>query len=81
MVLRTAIKHISRLGRATLGVRVINLKRDDVVASVAVITSKDKNIPPDTNNQETPGNGEPQALPRAEPGETPANIPGNGQES
>lgn len=44
MVLRTAIKHISTLGRATQGVRVMNLKGDDVVASVAVITPKDQKI-------------------------------------
>jgi len=42
MVLRTAIKHISQLSRATQGVRVMNLKGNDVVASVAVITSQDK---------------------------------------
>ncbi len=44
MVLRTAIKHISILGRSTQGVRVMNLKGDDVVASVAVITSRDKKV-------------------------------------
>ncbi len=36
-VLRTALKNISELGRATQGVRVIRLPKDDIVASVAVI--------------------------------------------
>ncbi len=42
MVLRTAIKTISQLGRATQGVRVINLKNNDVVASVAVIAAQEE---------------------------------------
>jgi DNA gyrase subunit A len=37
MMLRCAIRGISRQGRATQGVRVISLKGDDVVASVAVL--------------------------------------------
>jgi len=52
MVLRTALKHVSQLGRATQGIRVINLKRDDVVASVAVITSKDKKASGDDEDSE-----------------------------
>ncbi|MBN1219903.1 MAG: DNA gyrase subunit A [Anaerolineae bacterium] len=43
VILRTAIKSISQLGRATQGVRVMALKGDDVVASVAVLAPKEKN--------------------------------------
>ncbi len=42
IMLRTAIKDISQLGRATRGVRVMGLKGSDVVASVAVLAPKEK---------------------------------------
>jgi DNA gyrase subunit A len=72
MVLRTAIKHISSLGRATQGIRVINLKGDDVVASVAVITAKDKKADGDDDDREqTPG--------QLTLEESAAKIPSNGQ--
>jgi DNA gyrase subunit A len=44
VILRTAIKNISQLGRATQGVKVMNLKGDDVVASVAVLAPKEKDV-------------------------------------
>ncbi|MEW5987003.1 MAG: DNA gyrase subunit A [Chloroflexota bacterium] len=37
LILRTTVKNISRLGRVTRGVRVMDLKEGDVVVSVAVI--------------------------------------------
>jgi DNA gyrase subunit A len=40
MMLRTALKTISQQGRGTKGVTVINLKGDDVVVSVAVLSPK-----------------------------------------
>ncbi|MBN1994879.1 MAG: DNA gyrase subunit A [Anaerolineae bacterium] len=43
VILRTAIKSISKLGRATRGVKVMSFKGDDVVASVAVLAPNDKN--------------------------------------
>jgi len=42
IMLRTAIKDISQLGRATKGVKVMNLKGSDVVASVAVLAPQEK---------------------------------------
>jgi len=42
IMLRTAIKDISQLGRATKGVRVMNLKGQDIVASVAVLAPNEK---------------------------------------
>ena len=42
IMLRTAIKDISQLGRATKGVKVMNLKGSDVVASVAVLAPKEE---------------------------------------
>jgi DNA gyrase subunit A len=41
IVLRTKMKQIKRAGRATMGVRVINLKEGETVASVARIAAKD----------------------------------------
>ncbi len=41
LVLRTKVKQIKRAGRATMGVRVINLKEGETVASVARISVKD----------------------------------------
>jgi DNA gyrase subunit A len=72
MMLRIAIKHISRQSRATQGVRVMSLKRDDVVASVAVLAPKAKEVdsdqdePEDANDNITPPSS-PIALPEATP--------------
>ena len=41
IVLRTKMKQIKQTGRATMGVRVINLKEGEIVASVARISAKD----------------------------------------
>jgi DNA gyrase subunit A len=41
IVLRTKVKQISRAGRATMGVRVINLREGEKVASLARISAKD----------------------------------------
>ncbi len=38
MMIRTALKSIPQMGRSTRGVTVMNLKKDDVVASAAVLT-------------------------------------------
>jgi DNA gyrase subunit A len=45
MMLRTPIKEISEQGRATLGVKVMNMKPGDVVASVAVLAPKSQEDP------------------------------------
>jgi DNA gyrase subunit A len=41
IVLRTKIKQVSRAGRATMGVRVMDLKEGEIVASFARIAAKD----------------------------------------
>jgi DNA gyrase subunit A len=53
IMLRTAIKHISEQGRATQGVRVMSLKKGDVVASVAVLAPKAKEVEPVEDEPET----------------------------
>jgi len=52
MMIRIAIKNISRQSRATLGVRVMSLKKDDIVASVAVLAPIAKEIDTDQDDQE-----------------------------
>jgi DNA gyrase subunit A len=44
MMLRVAMRQISKQGRATQGVRVMSLKNADVVASVAVLAPKAKEV-------------------------------------
>jgi len=46
IILRTPIKSISQQGRVTMGVKVMNLKADDVVASVAILTPPKQNDAP-----------------------------------
>jgi len=41
IVIRTIMKQVKQAGRATMGVRVINLKEGEIVASVARIAAKD----------------------------------------
>jgi DNA gyrase subunit A len=72
MMLRIAIKNISRQSRATQGVRVMSLKRDDVVASVAVLAPKAKEVDADQDEPEESNDGmtpapSPIALPEATP--------------
>ena len=44
VILRTAIKSIAQQGRSTRGVRVMALKGDDVIVSVAVLAPKSKKV-------------------------------------
>ena len=45
MLIRSEVKQVSQQGRATQGVRVINLKPEDAVSSVEVIHSGEKDEP------------------------------------
>ncbi len=45
MMLRTPIKEISQQGRSTQGVKVMNMKPNDIVASVAVLAPKGQTSP------------------------------------
>src|SRR3954453_843275 len=60
MVQRTAVKGISRYGRASQGVRVMNIRDDDLVSAVAVVVEDS----PDT------AAGVAEALPSVDAGET-----------
>ncbi len=80
IMLRTAIKTISQQGRATSGVRVMSVKGGDVVASVAVLAPKGKNIPKD-NQPTSSANSDPeQPAPSAELTQTAPEIPTNGRQ-
>lgn len=52
IMLRTPIKDISKQGRSTLGVKVMNVKNNDVVASVAVLDPKAQNIVDEEKEEE-----------------------------
>ncbi|MGH2625747.1 MAG: DNA gyrase C-terminal beta-propeller domain-containing protein, partial [Anaerolineales bacterium] len=42
MVQRTSVSGISRMGRPTQGVKVMNIKDDDVVSAVALVVESDE---------------------------------------
>ena len=44
MVQRTGVRGISRMGRSTQGVKVMNLRRDDTVSAVALVVESDADI-------------------------------------
>jgi DNA gyrase subunit A len=44
MVQRTSVRGISRMGRPTQGVRVMNLRGDDTVSAVALVVESDASI-------------------------------------
>ncbi len=72
MVQRTSVKGISRYGRASQGVRLMNLKDDDIVSAVALIVDDDEE---GNGNEE----GEPgEAIDRAA-GDPPGEPQGNGR--
>jgi DNA gyrase subunit A len=72
MMLRIAMKNISRQSRATQGVRVMSLKKDDIVASVAVLAPKAKEVDTDQDDQEDANiTTEPSAPPIGLPEKTP----------
>lgn len=54
IVLRTPVHGISRMGRATRGVRIVNLQADDSVAALAVLTHEDLSRGIDSDTSETP---------------------------
>ena len=80
ITLRTSIKHISQQGRATSGVRVMNLKGGDMVASAAVLAPKeDKRAKQKSTEVTTNGNvAETVSSPSAARGDT--DIPTNGHQ-
>ena len=59
IVMRTPVHGISRMGRATRGVRIVNLQDDDNVAALAVITHDDLTRGVDGGTNDEGDNGEP----------------------
>jgi DNA gyrase subunit A len=55
LLLRTTVREISRMGRSTRGVRIVNLQNGDTVAALAVITYEDLRREMDGSTDE--GNG------------------------
>ncbi|MDM8521393.1 DNA gyrase subunit A [Anaerolineales bacterium HSG6] len=59
IILRTPIETVSQQSRPTMGVRVMNMKRGDVVASVAILDTTENKA--DKTKSSTSSNTEPQA--------------------
>lgn len=53
MVIRQGVRKIRVMGRATQGVKLINLKEGDSIADVAKVVSEDENIVEDIDNEES----------------------------
>jgi DNA gyrase subunit A len=54
IVLRTPVKGISRMGRNTRGVRIVNLQPDDTVAALAILDHENLNRKVETEEVDTP---------------------------
>jgi DNA gyrase subunit A len=77
MVQRTSVRGINRYGRASQGVRVMNLRDDDQVSAVAlVVESEAQTAAPVAENGDAPENG-----PAPEPENGPAPEPEDAQDS
>ncbi len=62
IVLRTRVASISRMGRSTRGVRIVNLAKEDAVAALAVIHHEDLARRPETTESGAPARP-PEAVP------------------
>jgi DNA gyrase subunit A len=58
MVQRTSVRGISKMGRPTQGVRVMNLRGDDVVSAVALVVETDATLGADVSENGGGPNGD-----------------------
>ena len=72
MVQRTPVKGISRYGRASQGVKLMNLREDDVVSAVALVAESQGTPEAKVQDElaDTPTNGATPSGDGAEPAET-----------
>lgn len=61
-IIRTPIKNISKMGRATQGVRIMKLGADDLVASIASIPKVKSDDQPELNLDDAPKKEKPKSL-------------------
>ena len=81
MVQRTSVRGISKMGRATQGVKVMNLRGDDTVSAVALVVETDAPVGIDASDgdedaqisADMSGNGSEPAVDGAEPAEASGN--------
>ena len=59
LIIRMAVSDIKQAGRNTQGVKLINIKDNDSIASVSVVAKgeEDENLPEGENTQEASGTG------------------------
>jgi DNA gyrase subunit A len=58
MVQRTGVRGISRMGRATQGVKVMNVRNGDTVSAVALVVESDAQLAADVSENGDPGDAE-----------------------
>ena len=58
MVQRTSVRGISKMGRPTQGVRVMNLRGDDIVSAVALVVESEAAIGADVSENGDVPNGD-----------------------
>jgi DNA gyrase subunit A len=75
MVQRTGVRGISRMGRSTQGVKVMNVRGDDTVSAVALVVESEPDL-----NADVAENGDTPQLSADDDGATPP-LSGNGDES
>jgi DNA gyrase subunit A len=78
MVQRTSVRGISRMGRPTQGVRVMNLRGDDIVSAVALVVETEASIGADVSENGGGPNGDVPTLEDAAAEEPVADGSGNG---
>ncbi len=76
MVQRTSVKGISQMGRATQGVRVMNMKEDDRVSAVALVVESDAAPVEGRGRRGADTRGRPRATARRRPTARPDRIVG-----
>ena len=77
MVQRTSVRGISKMGRATQGVKVMNVRNGDTVSAVAVVVESEAQLGADVAENGDSPNGD-GALPTAEGEDLPHDEPDNG---
>ncbi|HSC04268.1 MAG TPA: DNA gyrase C-terminal beta-propeller domain-containing protein, partial [Solirubrobacteraceae bacterium] len=88
MVQRTSVRGISRYGRASQGVKLMNIRNDDQVSAVALVVESDaptaatvaepdEPLPGSEPDEPLPGSEPDEPLPGSEPNEPSDDTPGD----
>jgi DNA gyrase subunit A len=81
MVQRTSVRGINKMGRPTQGVRVMNLRGDDIVSAVALVVESEASFGAEVSENGAAGNGDAPTLEDAAEAEASTDGSGNGSAS